>query len=364
MRILALVTDAFGGSGGIAQYNRDLMTALSSAGEVESIHILPRLAPGPLVDLPKKAWQAKPTFGRMLYALKAFGEAVRTKPDLLICGHLFMAPLAQKIGQMIGAPVAIQLHGVEVFHSPTRAQWQALEKAALVLCVSRHTRAQVLKFTRVDPHRAVVVPNTFGEDYRPGEREKMRSALRLADEFAVLTVGRLDKGEGYKGHDRIIRALPNLPNGLRRVIYLISGDGDDRARLEALAASLGVGDRVRFLGFTPREALPELYRAADLFAMPSTDEGFGIVFLEAMASGTPALGLAAGGAADPLDFEEWGKAVSEADLEGALLQAIASPRPEPGMMREAVAKRFGFDVFARQAIGQIVDRFSERPASI
>ncbi len=362
MKILALVTEAYGGPGGIAQYNRDLTAALCSSRDVESVRILPRLAPAPVEGLPQKAWQAKPSFGRALYSLRALHEAFRSRPDVLFCGHLFMAPLAQRLGQLIGARIAIQLHGIEIWQAPSPSQRSALEKASLVLCVSRHTRAQVLKFARVDPNRAVVLPNTFGQDYCPGDRQKARSALGLTDEFALLTVGRLDKGEAYKGHDRIIRALPGLPKGPRPVVYLIAGDGDDRPRLEALAAALGVEGQVRFLGCTPRGAMPDLYRAVDLFAMPSTDEGFGIVFLEAMSSGTPALGLAAAGAIDPLDFGEWGKAVDEADLDAALRQAMALPRPDPKMMREAVAERFGFGVFARQTVSQIVDRCAESPA--
>ena len=121
--------------------------------------------------------------------------------------------------------------------------------------------------------------------------------LGLEDEFAILTVGRIDpKNNGYKGHDRIIRALPNLRRQDRAVVYLIAGEGDDRARLERLASELGVEDRVRFLGKVPFEDLPDAYRAADLFALPSTGEGFGIVYIEAMACGTPAIGLSMGGA--------------------------------------------------------------------
>jgi phosphatidylinositol alpha-1,6-mannosyltransferase len=229
----------------------------------------------------------------------------------------------------------------------------ALEGAAAVFCVSRHTRAQVLKFTRMDPNRVVVVPNTFGLDYRPGDREKARAAWGLTKEFAVLTVGRLDDRDGYKGHDRVIRSLPLLRKGPRRVVYLISGEGKDRLRLEALAAGLGVKEQVRFLGYTPRDALPDLYRAVDLFAMPSTGEGFGIVFLEAMASGTPALGLAIGGAIDPLDFGEWGKAVTVANLEAAIRLSTELPRPDPFVMHDAVFERFGFEAFARQVVEQI-----------
>jgi len=93
------------------------------------------------------------------------------------------------------------------------------------------------------------------------------------------------------------------------VVYPIVGDGDDRPRFEALAASTGVADRIRFLGPVPPEALPDRYRMTDLFVLPSTGEGFGIAFLEAMACGTPVLGLNVAGAKDALADGDLGTAL-------------------------------------------------------
>ena len=117
--------------------------------------------------------------------------------------------------------------------------------------------------------------------------------------MVLLTVGRLAATERYKGQDHVIAALSQLQAiESRDLIYLIAGEGDDRARLESLVAQHGVLDKVRFLGAIDNQALPDLYRAADLFVMPSTGEGFGISFVESMACGTPAFGLRDGGARD------------------------------------------------------------------
>ena len=351
MNILALVTEAYGGSGGIAQYNRDLIGVLAEANFVHEIRVLPRLASTPVKGMPDKVKQAAACFGRVPFALRTWREAVRRRPDLLFCGHLYMVPLAHFVARALGVPYVAQLHGLEIWRKPSRVQIRALEKAEMIFCVSRHTRAQVLKFSTTNPNRVVVVPNTFAPSYRPRDRRTARASLGLADAFALLTIGRLDSREQYKGHDRVISALPNLRKDGCPILYLIAGDGDDRPRLEALAANLGVEKQVHFLGFWPRESLPDLYAAADLFVMPSTGEGFGIVFLEAMASGTPALGLACGGSIDPLDFGAWGRAVPEAEFEAALVQAISMPRPEPAMMQAAVIERFGRKTFAREALG-------------
>jgi phosphatidyl-myo-inositol dimannoside synthase len=357
LKILALVSEAFGGFGGIAQYNRDLIGALALADGVESVRVLPRLAGGAIEKLPRKVFQTDAVFSRRVYAAKAFGEALQRRPNLIFGGHLYMASLAHYVAKSVGAPFVVQLHGTEIWRAPSATQRRALEQADAVLCVSRHTRTQVLTFTSADPNRVVVIPNTFGADYCPGSREFMRRTLGLTDEFALLTVGRLDNREGYKGHDHVIAALAQL-NPSRRIVYLIAGDGQDRARLEDVAAAAGVASRVRFLGYTPRDELPDLYRAADLFVMPSRGEGFGIVFLEAMASGTPALGLSVGGACDPLDFGEWGRAVTTKQLAKAIAEAIVLPRPDPIEMYDAVNARFGVGAFVRQVAAQVAGRFA------
>ena len=107
----------------------------------------------------------------------------------------------------------------------------------------------------------------------------------------LLTVGRMASCERYKGHDHVIAAIPDLVRRGHDVVYLIIGEGDDRARLEEIARKIGVAERVRFLGAVDQEHLAGSYRMADLFVMPSAGEGFGIAFLEAMASGTPAFGF-------------------------------------------------------------------------
>jgi hypothetical protein len=106
------------------------------------------------------------------------------------------------------------------------------------------------------------------------------------------------------------RAAPSATSGATRAPWH-RAQGDDRARLEDLAQRAGVAERVRFLGAVSQQYLAESYSMADVFVMPSTGEGFGIVFLEAMASGTPTLGLNAAGASDPLADGELGTVVSE-----------------------------------------------------
>lgn len=145
----------------------------------------------------------------------------------------------------------------------------------------------------------------------------------------LLTVSRLNAQERYKGHDRVIQVLPELLRTFPDLRYLIAGDGDDRSRLESLAGQSGVSDRVIFAGEVPDEDLPDIYRLADAYVMPSTGEGFGIVFLEAAVSGLPIVGGGVDGSRDALADGAVGVCVDPSDsssLMTAVETAIRSKR--------------------------------------
>ena len=316
-KMLALVTDAFGGRGGIAQYNRDFLGAVVNCGAVSSITVLPRHAIDPAMP-PTAIEQLRPRPGRIAYALAALRAAISRPIDIVFCGHLYMAPLASLIAAHAKAKLIVQMHGIEAWARPKRHQRAAVESADLVLCVSRYTRARVLSWAAIEPERVIVLPNTVREAFTPGDASALRAKWGLEGKRVLLTVGRMDARERYKGHDLVIEALPQLVAAGHDVIYVVLGDGDDVARLKTTALGLGVADRVRFMGEVGPDILVEAYRMADLFVMPSTGEGFGIAFIEAMACGTPALGLCACGARDAFGNGELGATTTEAELPAAI----------------------------------------------
>jgi phosphatidylinositol alpha-1,6-mannosyltransferase len=343
--MLALVTDAFGGRGGIAQYNCDFLGALAESRAVSSITILPRQAPD-LFVLPERIEQTPARPGWIGYSIAALRTALLRTVDLVFCGHLFMAPLAALITRLKGAKLIVQTHGVEAWPRPSRLQRAALESADLVLCVSRHTRAAVLSWAGIAPERVLVVPDTVREVFTPGDGSTQRAALALEGKRVLLTVGRMDLRERYKGHDRVIAAIPDLVAKGHDICYLVVGEGADRVRLEALARDAGVSQRVRFLGAVSLQSLVEIYRMADLFVMPSTGEGFGVAFLEAMASGTPALGLSVAGARDALADGELGTTASEAEFPATIARLLDELKPDPHALATAARARFGRETFA------------------
>lgn len=351
--MLALMTDAFGGYGGIAQYNRDFLTAVADIAAPGPITVLTRTSGDDPVPPPARIEQVSPIFNKFAYGLRAARIALRQRPEVIYNGHLYHGPLAIRLAKLTGAKLVSQLHGTEIWHDVPPRCLAAIEASDLVLTVSRDTRGRTLAQARIEPHKVVIVNNTVGPAFTPGDRTAARRRFALDHEVAILTVARLDAREGYKGHDRIIPLIPDLVARGIDAVYLVAGDGPDRPRLEALARSAGIERRVRFLGKVPVDDLADLYRAADLFALPSTGEGFGISFVEAMACGTPAIGLAVGGAPDALADGELGACVPPERFADTLVDLLAQGPVRPADLADRTRARFDFPLFAEQIRTQL-----------
>lgn len=350
---MALLTDGYGMQGGIARYNQDLFDSLAEGGA--RAVILPRLGNAADVALPSGIEQAPPTFGRIRYFLRSLLVAWRQGPfDVVFCGHVYMATLGWMIARMLGARLWLQVHGIEVRDAPGRVTRHAVEAADLVTVVSRATRRTLLGWADLAPERVRVLPDTVGDRFAPGPpSEALRARLDLGPGPILLTVGRLAAGERYKGHEQVFAVLPTLRREFPTLVHVVGGDGDDRSRLEARARDLA-GDRaVRFLGFVADEDLPDLYRTADLYVMPSANEGFGIVYLEAAACGLRVVGGLGGGSADAVG-EQIGLLVDPNDGE-ALTQAIkrllASGRSDAAAI--APYRRRPFAASARRLLARL-----------
>ena len=348
MRLLALVTDAFGGRGGIARYNRDLMLALAQSARVSEVVVLPRFAPGPVAEVPAKVRQVGPSPSRVTWSARALGLAARQPFDAVFCGHLYAVPVAAAIAGLRRLPLWVQVHGVDGWERRGAVDRRAVGSATLVTSVSRYTRAQILSWSDIAPHRVRVLPNTVAATYAPRpRRDDLVARLGLGGRRVILTVGRLSALERYKGHDRLIGALAGIIARVPDAAYLIVGSGDDQARLERLARRTGVHDRMVFAGQVTDAELPDYFALADVFAMPSTGEGFGIAFLEAAAAGLPVIGGNRDGSVDALADGRIGRLVdphAPAEVEGAVIDALLGRHPVPAGAEEA--RRFAFARFA------------------
>ena len=171
LNILALVTDAFGGHGGIAQYNQDLLSALALSSRVGDILVIPRHGTSPKDNLPAEVCQAPPRSGRISYAAHVLAHALSPRSfDVVFCGHLYISPLAALISVMLKKPMWLQLHGIEAWQRPGQLVRAAAERTTLVTAVSRYTRHRFLEWANVPPERARVLPNTFKPQFAAGPK--------------------------------------------------------------------------------------------------------------------------------------------------------------------------------------------------
>ncbi len=171
-----------------------------------------------------------------------------------------------------------------------------------MIAISRYTREQVQRWSGIEPHRIRVVPNAvhLGCYSRGAKPRHLVERYGVEGKLVLLTVGRLRSNERYKGQDKIITLLAKLTARFPNLVYLIAGDGDDRDRLETMTMKSELQGHVIFAGRISEEEKIDHYNLADAFAMPSTGEGFGFVFLEAAACGLPVLGGSVDGSRDAL----------------------------------------------------------------
>lgn len=334
---LVLVTDAFGGHGGIAKFNRDLLSSVGRFDDGAPVIALPRVAQLDVSGVPNGMLFDTTGLGGKRRYLQAVSLRVARTPRvrMIVCGHINLLSLALIANLRYRVPIALIVHGIEAWQQPSNPLAAGmLRQVSCVLAVSETTKARLLSWSHLPEERVRVLPNSVDlSAFSPGPKSpELVERYRLAGKKVILTLGRLESKERYKGFDEVLNVMPQLLRADPSIVYVVAGDGNDRARLEAKAASLGISDAVRFTGRVPESEKVPLYRCADVYAMPSRGEGFGIVFLEALACGVPCVGSSADGGREALLDGKLGALVDPDDL-NAVAQAIlaALARPNAGV---------------------------------
>jgi phosphatidylinositol alpha-1,6-mannosyltransferase len=196
-------------------------------------------------------------------------------------------------------------HGVEVWQLLPRVRRAALRRADLVIAPSHFTvqKLSEIQGMPIDKIRRLPWPLSPAFLSLATRSTELEPPAEFPNGKVILTVGRWAASERYKGVDDLIRAFAQLRPAIPDLHLVVAGEGDDLMRLQKLAAEMNMTDVVHFLQGLSREKLAACYGRADVFALPSTGEGFGLVFLEAMAFGKPIVAAAAGGATDLVENE-------------------------------------------------------------
>ncbi len=300
-----------------------------------------------------------PLFRTAYFALAAMSAAIRQRPALILSTHLNFGPAALCARKLAGIPYWLVAHGVDAWGIAPGRRLLALEAADKIIAVSRYTKQRILESYAIEESRIALLPNSFEENrFTIGARPaNLMDKFQIAPQDPViLSVCRLDAREKYKGYDLIIDSLPRLLRNFPRLRYLIVGTGNDSARIQKKIDDAKLNSHVTLVGRVSDAELPEYYRLCTLFALPSTGEGFGIVFLEALASGKPVIAGNLDGSVDPLCDGALGSLIDPrshdefiASTERILVKQCNNELVQEGQrLRSEVVRRFGQEAFAKQ----------------
>ena len=288
-------------------------------------------------------------------------NALRDRPDLIVSTHVNFAQMGYWLQKFAGMRFAAVAHGVDVWGEDVRGiraadMLRALKAADRVLAVSHFTRDRLIADVGMAEEKVGLLPNTFDEEQfvpAPKPHFLLRRFGLQPKERVILTVARLASADRYKGYDQVLHVLPVVRQTVPDVRYILAGAGPDRARIETLIRELRLENCVTLAGYVPDHELPALYNLADVFAMPSKGEGFGIVFLEALACGKPVIAGNQDGSVDAVLNGKVGVLVDPyklKELEQALILTLMGTHPlailrDPAALRREVVGAYGFQRF-------------------
>lgn len=350
-RILALLTDAHGSMGGISQYNRDLLEAFALSDRVGSVDVIPRLASAYGGTLsPKIRYHFQGLGGIAKYCAYALRHGLLGKrPDVVVCGHLNLLPVAWLVARCRRVPLWLLIYGIEVWQPSARSIANRLTKSVdHVVSISEVTLARFERWSLSSHRKSTILPNAIHlASYAVGEKaDDLLEQYGLRGKRVVMTFGRMVGQERAKGFDEVLELMPRLRAIDPTIVYLAAGRGPDLERLRAKAKALGVEKSVVFTGLVPEERKADYFRLADAYVMPSHGEGFGFVLLEALACGIPVVASTIDGGFEAIRKGELGIAVNPTDQDGlmaAILKSLERPKSVP-----AGLEYFSFANFAKR----------------
>jgi len=314
--------------GGIAQFLDRLADGLSEGGHQVLVLAEAPSQPCEIDRRPAYNLLRYPRGGRiraLSLALRIAAHCLTSRPRAILMGHVMSTrglavTLVSKVFQV---PYAVLCHGADlglarISKTDGCAVRGVLRHADMVIANSAFTARVVRERASCGRPLEILNPGVDTDRFNPHcDTAQVTSRYGLSGRRAILSVGRLVP---RKNHAAVLHALPSIIEKVPDAVYLIAGEGPEKERLRALAATLGVNDFVVFAGFVPDADLPALYCASECLVMPSLEsageyEGFGIVFVEAGACGKPVIGSRSGGIADAVVDGETGLLLDPANAE-------------------------------------------------
>lgn len=323
-------TEFYWHEGGIQQVNRSLMGALSSERleiptGLKVFSFLDRVEDLPLAVRATADFSGHGGWRSALLA-KLTHAVLRVQPDLILFTHVSLLPLTVMCRMLSPRTrIAVLCHGVEVWEPLPLLLRRNLQTVDAVVCPSEFTKARVALLQWIPRERIQVITHGLAPGWQmlPMGGQPSKDGHRL---LTVCRMSRSDNRHGTKGIDALLEAMARLKMKTPGVHLDIAGDGDDRSRLEEKSRTLGLQKEVCFLGRIGDAQLQEHYRRADIFVLPSSVEGFGVVFIEAMAHGLPVIASKAAAAPEVVIDQQTGILVPDSapDTLAAAISSLVS----------------------------------------
>lgn len=370
MKILFYYLSAFKSTGGIEKFNRCFIKALNDLTQNE---LTPFIVSAYDQSSDNRYTSISNFFG---FSGKRFSSLIfiirkALKSDLLILGHINLA-IAGLIVKLIkpGCKVVIIAHGIEIWEKQSFIKKKCLQRADLILSVSNFTKNQLVLKNHIDPLRIRIFPNTIDPFFQVpvafNKPEYLYQRYNIQPgQPIILTLSRLVSSEQYKGYDKVIESLPLILKTHPNAIYILAGKYDvvEKTRIEEVLHLHNVTDRVIMPGFINDNEVPDHYKLADVFIMPSRKEGFGIVFLEALACGIPVIGGNQDGTVDALKNGVLGTLINPTkidEISGAITNVFnQSFSHKPVIVQDKVLATFGFPQF-RNRLKTVLDELCNK----
>ncbi len=350
---------AFSATGGLEKFNRTLLYGLNKSVQEGTIsatgislydtQVNPAYFTAPYIACAGK----RMTFMRKFIQLSY-------KADTIIIGHVNLAvPVLIKRLLMRRKKIIVVAHGIDITRFLNKSGRLLLQKCHQIWAVSNYTKQQILQRCSVDAQKIIVyhnaldpffeLPHTFQKSSILLERYGISHSTPV-----IFTLARLSATEKDKGYDLVIEALPQVLLHFPNVRYLLAGKANqqEQQRLQALIEQYGVQQHVQLIGYVAESEIVAHYQLGNVFIMPSSKEGFGIVFIESMACGVPAIAGNVDGSVDALLNGQVGHLVnpkSVANIAETIVQALsAGTSVSPSQLQEQMVANFGFDKYYKQ----------------
>jgi glycosyltransferase involved in cell wall biosynthesis len=314
---LFMYLSAFSQMGGIEKVNRLILQALEEDGTAFAYG----LHDSAIDDRYTRPYYTKGFSGNKIsFLLTLFIH--RKQFNRVIVGHLNLAP-AIWLMQIVRPTfqITVMTHGIEAWPKQKGFQKWLLQKADNIISVSNYTKEQLIQNTGIDDSNIRVLPNALDPYFKlPDLQNKLsylKSRYQIKEENTILlTITRMSSIEQYKGYDVVLQAIANLPTNVKKSVkYILAGKSDaaEYSRIQQLIADYQLEEQVIMPGFIADDEIQDHYQLANLFLMPSKMEGFGIVLIEAVASGTQVIAGNGDGSKEALRNGELGKLVNPSD---------------------------------------------------